>query len=125
MVILFIKSFTVCPCFLLSMCFFFFFFFFFFQFDALSQKKGVWCKFLILTSISFSFCQNLMELYSYIVYLKFYHVQLFFIYAKLCYWKRVLNVFYFRVVFFYSQSKHFPISLRRIKIYVADQSPRP
>ena len=69
-----------------------------------------------------SCCQNLMELHNYIVYLKFHHVQLFcFIYAKLCYWKRVLNVFYFR---FDSQRKHFPISLRQFKIYVADRKPQ-
>ena len=118
MVILFITSFTVCPCFFFYLCVF--------KFDALSWKKGVLYKFSILTNISFSFCQNLMELHSYIVYLKFHHVQLFFICAKLFYWKRVLNVFDFRffVFFFYSQCKHFLISLRQFKIYVADQKPQ-
>ena len=70
MFILFIKSFIVCPCFFLI-------YVFFFHFDALSRKKRVLCKFSILTNISFSFGQNLMELHSYIVYLKFHHMQLF------------------------------------------------
>ena len=77
-----------------------------FQFDAPSGKKGVLCKFSIFTNVSFSFCQNLMGLHTYIIYLKFHHVQLFFffffIYAKLCYLKRVLNVFFF---FFFLLSK--------------------
>ena len=85
MVILFIKSLIMCPC---------FFYLSVFQFDALVMEKGGLCKFSFLTNISFRFCQNLMELHGYNVYLKFHHVQLFFIYAKLYYWKRVLNVFY-------------------------------
>ena len=89
------------------------------------MEKGVLCKFSILTNMTFSFCQNLMELHSYIVYLKFHHVQLFFIHAKLCHWKRVFNVIYLSFVcfFFDSQSKHFPNSLRQFKIYVADRKP--
>ena len=64
-----------------------------------------------------------MELHSYIVYLKFHHVQLFlsrenFITGKGC----LLSFTFF--FFFYSQSKHFPISLRQFKIYVADRKPQ-
>ena len=47
-----------CSCFNLSV----------FQLDTLLWKKGVSCKISIFTIISFSFCQNFMRFYSYIVY---------------------------------------------------------
>ena len=59
MVILFIKSFTVCPC--------VFFIYVFFKLMLCHRKRGGLCKFSILTNMSFSFCQNLMELHSYTV----------------------------------------------------------
>ena len=92
--------------------------------DALSRKKGVSCKFSI-TNISFSVCQNLMELHSYIVYLKYYHVP-FVLYLCQTIGKGCLMSFTlgYVLVFFDSQSKHFPISLRQFKIYVADLKPQ-
>ena len=102
----------MCPCLICA----------FFQFDALSWKRGVSCNIPIFTNISFSFLSKFHETsYSYIVHLKVHHLQLFFIYAKLCYWKKVLNVIYYRFCFLHPQTEHFPFSLRLFKIYIAQQ----
>ena len=75
MATLFTRSFVICPC---------IFIYVFLQFDALSCIKGVSCKIPIFTDtcISFSFCQNFMKLYSYIIK-SFTKFTCLFIYAKL------------------------------------------
>ena len=113
--ILFIKSlFKLCPC--------FFFICVFFNLMLCHGKRG-FCvnsyEYLI------KFLSKSHELHSYIVYLKYHHVQLFlsmhnYVTGKGCLMSFTL-VFFF---FFYSQSKHFSISLRQCKIYVADPKPQ-
>ena len=50
---------------------------------------------------------------------------LFFIYTKPCYGKRVLNILTLGVGFcFDSEIKHFPVSSKLYKMYVADQTPQ-
>ena len=67
-----------------------------------------------------------MKFHSYIVKVNsFAMFTCLFIYAKLCYRKRVLYVCYLKFCFLDSQIKHFSVSFRLSKTYVADQKPQP
>ena len=88
-------------------------------------KVGL-CKFSILTNISFSVCQNLMELMVILFIYSFTMCSFFFFFLSIKnYVSRKGCLMYFTLrFFFYSQRKHFPISLRQFKICVADRKPQ-